>query len=306
MIPLLLRVLARVPLPLLRAAAGVLGDAWYHLVRVRRRVALDNLARSAVDPGARHRGAVVRRAGRHLVLGVLELPRWLRASDEAFFRHVAIEGRDHLGEAVARGHGAVVVTAHLGAWELLGPLGRRLGHPVALVVRRPAGRWSRRLVDALRRRGGVEIIEEGPGALRAMRAALARGTLVGFAADQRPPHGQRAVPAAFLGRPARIQRTPAVLAARASVPLLVAVTHRHGDGHRVRIGPPLHPDALRGPLRQRVDTLSSRYAVELERAIAAHPDQWLWHHRRWIAPPAVPAEEIPGGALPVLDAGRSG
>ena len=46
---------------------------------------------------------------------------------------------------------------------------------------RRAGRWSRVLVDQLRRRGGVQVIEEGPGALRTVRAALRRGALVGFA-----------------------------------------------------------------------------------------------------------------------------
>lgn len=310
MIALLFHGLSRLPLPLLRATARVLGDAWYHVVRIRRAVALENLARSALDPGAGERGTLVRHACRHLVLGVLELPHWLRCPQDTFFRGVEIDGATHVEAALARGRGAVVVTAHLGAWELLGPVAHRLGLPAVLVVRRPAGRWARKLLDEIRGHGGIQVIEEGPGALRAVHRALRGGAMVGFAVDQRPPHGQRSVPATFLGRPARVQRTPAAVALRCGAPLLVVVTHRAaigrvGHGHRVVIEAPLQPHRWRGSADERVRALSCHYTGRIEQAIARHPEQWLWHHRRWVAPPASDPTDLTT-ALPALEAGRTG
>lgn len=302
MIGLLLHLLARLPDPVLRGLARLLGDAWFFLVRVRRAVALDNLARSSLDPGPEAREPLVRRSCRHLILNMLELPRWCGADPRSPLHSVYVDGEHFLREAAAAGRGVLVVSAHLGNWELLGPVARRLGQPVALVVRSPAGPLSRRVLEAVRRRSGVQVIEEGPGALRAVRAALRDGAVVGFAVDQRPALGVGGVSAPFLGRAARIHRTPASLALRTGAPLMVALTHRAGAGHRVWIQPPLSAAAApREGIEEQVRALTLAYSGQIEHAIAEHPDQWLWHHRRWGKDPA--PETLPAPAVAALDAG---
>ena len=127
MIQLLLATVSRLPRPLLAAVARVLGDAWFFLVRVRRQQALDNLAASSLDPGPVRRRGLVRRCCRHLVLNVLELPRLLGLDDRRFFDEVEVHGERHLRTAADEGRGVLVVTAHLGNWELLGSVASRLG-----------------------------------------------------------------------------------------------------------------------------------------------------------------------------------
>jgi len=274
---------ALLPTPVLRAAAAVLGDLWFFGLRVRRRVALDNLARSAVDPGPPARRGLVRRACRHLVLNVLELPRWVAADGERFDGAVRVEGGEHLRAAHAGGRGVVVVTAHLGNWELLGAAARRLGLPTSLVVRPLAGSRAQRWVAEQRRRSGVRVIEEGCGQLAAMSRALGRGDIVGLTVDQRPHRA--GVPATFLGRSTRISRTAASLALRTGAPLVVVTIHRQGGGHRVVVQPPLAIRRDGRPVREQAAAVARAYGASIERAIAAHPDQWLWHHRRFAAAP---------------------
>jgi KDO2-lipid IV(A) lauroyltransferase len=88
-----------------------------------------------------------------------------------------------------------------------------------------------------------------------------------------------------LGAPAWVDRAPAVVAARAGAPLVVAASRRNPDGtHTLSVlgvhDPP--PDADRA--------WAARVTVEatraLERFIRDNPEDWLWLHRRWAAPAA--------------------
>ncbi|MDP7113980.1 MAG: lysophospholipid acyltransferase family protein [Myxococcota bacterium] len=281
MITWLLDRVAQLPTPILRGAAALLGDLWFFGLRVRRGVALDNVTGSALDPGPPARRSLVRRSCRNLVLNVLELPRWVVADRERFDTAVEVAGGQHLRAAHAEGRGVVVVTAHLGNWELLGAAARRLGLPTSLVVRPLAGSRAQRWVAEQRRRSGVRVIEEGCGQLGAMSRALGRGDIVGLTVDQRPHRG--GVPATFLGRSTHISRTAASLALRTNAPLVVVTIHRRGSGHRVEIQPPLRFHRDGRPVREQAAALARAYGECIERAIAEHPDQWLWHHRRFVA-----------------------
>ena len=278
----LLGATSRLPRPLLGVLAALLGDAWFYLLRVRRSVAIQNVTASELDPGETGRRRLVRQSCRHLVLNVLELTRWLELDDPLFFEAVEVRGAEHLRDAAAAGKGVVVVTAHLGNWELLGPVSHRLGFATTLVTRPLTGRCSHRWVTAQRRCGGVQLLEEGPRDLARMTAVLRARGVLGITIDQRPASNIRALGAHFLGRPARITRTAAAVALRTGAPMVVVTTHRNADGrHQVTIEPPLVPmrDGRLVPVQ--VDELTRSCCRGVERAIAAHPEQWLWHHRRW-------------------------
>ena len=284
MICWLLDRIAHLPRPLLRGSALLLGDLWFYLLRIRRRVAERNVAGSAVDPGRGGRSRLVRSSCQHLVWNLLELPRWVDEPDlRRFDRAIRVRGAHHLRRAHQRGRGLIVVTAHLGSWELLGAAARRVGLPVSLVVRPLAGGRAQRWVSLQRRRSGVGVIEEGCGQLARIRRTLLRGEAVGMTVDQRPRAGS--VPAEFLGRRVRVSRAPASLALRTGAALVVVTIHREGGFHRVVVEPPIWPRRDRRPVGDQVAELARSYTSRIELAIAAHPEQWLWHHRRFADPP---------------------
>jgi len=289
---LLLTALSRLPPALLGALSAALGDLWFYLVRIRRAVALQNVTSSALDPGESGRKRLVRQTCRNVAHNFLELPRWLAADDRTFFDGIEVHGAEHLRDAATAGRGVLVATAHLGNWELLGSVARRLGHSTTLVVRPPAGRGAHRWVNEQRLRSGVQLIEEGHGDLSQMLRTLRGGALLGITIDQRPPHSPRSLSLRFLGRPARVSRAVASLSLRTGAPIVVATTHRTADGaHRVCIEPPLWPARDDRPIAAQVADLTRLGCQRVERAITAHPDQWLWHHRRWAGmPQALPVD----------------
>ena len=278
--------LSYLPGPLLCTASALLGDLWFYLVRVRRDVALDNLSASDVDPGEANRRDLVRRCCRGLALNVLELPRLVSLDDERFFGLVEVQGARYLREAAEAGRGVVVASAHLGNWELLSSVSRRLGFDTAMMTRPLSSSSSRRWVNGQRTRSGTRVLEEGPDQLSSMLAALRQGQVLGITVDQRPRG--RALRSPFLGRSALHSRTAACIALRARAPLVVVTIHRvDGLRHRVQIAPAIWPARDARPIPDQVDALTRQLIASVETAIARHPDQWLWHHRRWAGVEAV-------------------
>jgi KDO2-lipid IV(A) lauroyltransferase len=98
--------------------------------------------------------------------------------------------------------------------------------------------------------------------------------------DQVPASKKHAIEIEFLGRPAYVDRAPAVVAASRGAPLVIAASRREANGVHVLavldvVEPPTRPS-------KEWATQATRTATRaLERFVRQHPDQWLWLHRRW-------------------------
>lgn len=194
-----------------------------------------------------------------------------------------------LDRELARGRGAIVVTAHLGNWELLCAALRRRGHGGAVVGRErprdPASRW---LVE-VRRGYGVETLPQHAPP-RALLRVLEAGGVLGLLPDLEV----RRLSGDFLpffARPAFTMSAPAALARARRLPLLpckcVAIDARR---YELSFEEPLAPDP-RLPREECKRELSLRLNQLFERWIRATPEQWAWHQRRWRT---APMEEEPG------------
>ncbi len=215
---------------------------------------------------------------------------WVRTTARACYRHFGRElaviagGRSHLERAVARTagvekltdgisprKGAVLVSGHIGNWELGGAALRASGLHLLTVAQWQKGFAGRRL-QALRRQTGLEVIERGPSTARQLRSALAKGGIVALIADQHS--GRGSVRFDFLGRPAWTSLGPARLSVHAGVPLYFVALLRDEDGHRF-----VFEEVGSGA--GDVLALTRRWVGALEREVRAHPAQYFWFHRRW-------------------------
>jgi KDO2-lipid IV(A) lauroyltransferase len=196
---------------------------------------------------------------------------------------IEIEGTQHL-RAVIEGHGrALVLTAHLGNWELLTLAPVLTGYPISVVARALDSSALDAWADRLRRTAGVEVIDKRD-ALRPVLAALRRGRLVGVLLDQNTSR-REGVFVPFFGRLASTSKAMAVLALRTQTPVIPAFTRRLAPGrHRITIHPAL-PLPLAGN-EEAVRMLTARCTEAVEAAVRATPEQWLWAHDRWRTRPA--------------------
>jgi KDO2-lipid IV(A) lauroyltransferase len=196
---------------------------------------------------------------------------------------IQVDGLEHVDAALARHGRALMLTAHLGNWELLTLAPALTGYPLTVVARALDSRALDAWADRLRRTAGVEVVDKRD-ALRPALAALRRGRLVGVLLDQNASR-REGVFVPFFGRPASTSRAVAVLALRTQTPILPAFTRRLVPGrHQIVVHPPL---ALPVPTdREVVQALTARCTEAIEAAVRATPDQWLWAHDRWRTRPA--------------------
>ncbi|MBI2016657.1 MAG: lysophospholipid acyltransferase family protein, partial [Candidatus Rokubacteria bacterium] len=218
-------------------------------------------------------------AWQHLGLTFVEMCALVARPVDRFLERVTLDGVEHLKGAMASPGRALLLTAHLGNWELLPAASRLTGYPLAVVVRPLESFGLNALAERVRRRTGVELIDKRR-ALRPVLAALARGRMVGILLDQNAAR-REGVFVPLFGRRASTSRSIAVLAIRTGTPVLPVFTRRESGGlHRVVILPPLSAPAAQ-EAEEAIVELTARCTAAIEAAIRATPAQWLWIHDRW-------------------------
>jgi KDO2-lipid IV(A) lauroyltransferase len=277
--------IGRLPFGLSGWVGRRIGDVAFLGLGRRRRLALDNLrlAFPAWSESDRHR--LARRSFQHLGLLFTELCDLSVHPLDQFLERVSVEGLEHVKATMASHGRALVLSAHLGNWELLTAASRFTDYELTVVVRPLDLAWLNALAARLRRQAGVELIDKR-GALPSVLQALRRGRMVGILLDQNASR-REGVFVPFFGHPASTSRAMAVLALRTRTPILPVFAHREsGARHRVVVHPPLEVPASSGPAS--LVELSARCTAVIERAIRETPEQWLWAHDRWRTRPPVP------------------
>jgi KDO2-lipid IV(A) lauroyltransferase len=275
-----LRWLSRRSLRLLHALGGALGWVAYALSPSYRQRLDDHAALAGLSPAERR--ASVAEAGRL----VMELPRlWLRPRDQPITDPVHWQGETLLAEMIDRGRGVVLLTPHLGSFELSAQAyAERFGarQPMTVLYRPARKPWLRALEETARARPGLVTVPATLSGVRAMLRALKRGETVGLLPDQVPPEGQ-GVWVPFFGRPAYTMTLAARLVQQTGAAVGVAIAERlpRGAGYVVRVLPmaePL-PDTAAGE-----EAAALAVNRSMEAVIRMKPSQYLWGYHRYKAP----------------------
>ena len=260
--------------------AFIVGD----LIRVRRRHVVDSMRRAGIADPERNASAMYRSLGRALF--DLAFAPWL-------LRRVQIDPR---AISLASERGAVIATAHTGSFDLVACAAAR-ALSFTVVTKRLSIRFLDGIWQGWRSGRGVSLVAAGDAA-RAARRALASGGCVAMIFDQAPERERGTVLAPFLGQIARVDLAPALIAARARVPLLVVLARRTPDGdHRAELVLALEPPARPEARRAWAEAAMVAATAELDALVRRHPDQWLWMHRRWKDAPAAPAPSFGPSAV---------
>jgi KDO2-lipid IV(A) lauroyltransferase len=291
---ILIRWLAGRSLRLLHALGGLLGWAGYLLSSTYRRRLNDNAALAGLTLSERR--AAVADAGRL----VMELPRlWLRPRTQPISDPVRWEGPELLEALLARGKGLVLLTPHLGSFEVCAQaIAERFGDRTRLTAMyRPARfDWLRQLEETARARPGLATVPANLAGVRQMIRALRRGEAVGLLPDQVPPLGM-GVWAPFFGQPAYTMTLATRLVQQTGAAWLLIWAERlpRGTGWVVRVVPPDEALARVAASDEALQlTCATAINREMERLILRRPEQYLWGYHRY---------KSPRGAAPVASAG---
>jgi KDO2-lipid IV(A) lauroyltransferase len=209
------------------------------------------------------------------VADLIWLPRLTESNIDDLVR---IKDGHHLDEAMALGRGVVVVTGHIGNWELLAAGYALRGYPVSAVARQVYDPRLDRMINDLRKNARVRGISRDTG-LREMIGVLRRGELLGVLMDQDTKVRGAFVP--FFGRLAHTPVGPVMLAMKTGAPVVPMAIHRQPDDtHVITVMPPVkmrYTEDREDDLR--INTW--RCTRVLEDFIRQQPAQWVWMHDRW-------------------------
>lgn len=291
------------------ALADALARLTYALAKGRRRVALENVRAAfpelAADPAAADR--LVRAMFRHFLRAIFELailPRKLHVANWRKYFSIGARGVPEL----LQGRALLVVTGHLGNWEMagfaLGLLGFRT-HAIARALDNP---YLERYALHFRQKTGQTIIAKNDDFDR-LTAVMGGAGTVATLADQ--DAGPRGVFVDFFGRPASTHKAIALLALQFDAVMLVMGVPRvrrsdypqHPDFdpasplaplfYAVRLADVIDPREYANDPNA-VKAITQRYTAALEVLVREHPEQYFWLHRRWKHQP----KAKPGSADP--------
>lgn len=193
--------------------------------------------------------------------------------------YIIIENRHYLADALERGKGVVLLTAHIGNWEWLGAALAMDGFPMATVVKRQPNDQHTRILNEYRQKAGIEVFARGGSELVGAAKALKQGKVLGFLADQ--DAGASGAVISFLGKMASTPLGPAVFAKRFQAPVVpIFIVRRPEGGHRVLIHPPFYYEDTGNEDRD-IYNLTLKMTHIIEDTIRAYPDEWLWFQKRW-------------------------
>jgi KDO2-lipid IV(A) lauroyltransferase len=256
-----------------------LGRFLARFAKLRREVALANLAIAFPEQNLEARVAIYERMMAHFGTVLAEFARFTRPGEDRYGR-VTVENLESAWAGLEAGRGVILLTGHFGNWEAFAAQLAREGLPVTVLGGRQRNPLVEELINRYRARVGLEPLVVGK-SLRPIVTALRGGACVASLVDQDGGPGGLFMP--FFGRVASVQPGLFRLAARRSIPIVTGFSVREGSAWRARFAEPDWPEPVKGPEAAEAEArrLAARYLAALETHIRDRPDHWFWVHRRW-------------------------
>jgi KDO2-lipid IV(A) lauroyltransferase len=207
-------------------------------------------------------------------------------------------GVEHLTAAREQGNGAIVVTGHLGHWELGGLMLARHGLPLTVITLEEPSTELTRWREACRRQLGIKTITVGPGhpfAFVEMIQTLRRNEFLAMLVDR--PYSGTGTSVQFFGHETQFSTAPALLHQHTGAAVLPAFVLQDGQGGYLTMAEPLIPMTNGTDSQAALTTNTQRIANIFEGIIRRHPEQWFNYVPIW--KDENPSIEVPDSSTPV-------
>lgn len=277
----LFNALARLPLSWVHRIGVLLGWATYmssgsYAGRLR-----ENLQNFNTDQSPAEFQKILRASVGEAGKSIAELPWvWRRPVGQVLASVRNCYGREHFDAARQGGKGLIVLTPHIGCFEIIG-LYVAAEMAMTCMYSTPKRAWMDDVIRSGRQRGQMFLARADIGGVRTLLKALKRGEAIGLLPDQVPSHGEGEW-VVFFGRPAYTMTLAGRLLEASGARVLLSYVTRlpHGEGYDIHFAPlDIQPEV---PVTRQINSA-------LEKIISTCPEQYLWSYNRYKAPP---------GALP--------
>jgi KDO2-lipid IV(A) lauroyltransferase len=263
-----------------RAVGAGVGALVWRLLSKLRRTGLRNLEMAFPEKSLGEREAILRGVYRSLGWQLAEFCKMSGYTADEASGFVRYDGLENYLAAREKGKGVLVLTGHLGAWELSSFYHSLVGYPMSLVIRRLDNPLVDEFVNSIRCLHGNRVIHKDDFA-RGLLTAMHNGETVGILMDTNmtPPQG---VFVPFFGVEACTATAMARIALRTHAAVLPGflVWESAEKRYVLRFGPEI--EMVRSGNNE-ADILANTalFTAAIESYVRQYPEQWLWVHRRW-------------------------
>lgn len=259
--------------------ADWIGDLYYLFSRKSKRAVRSNLARVlGKDPSSPEVVRASRRTFRNFGKYLADFFIGGVKPVETLLSFVTIHGLENVGRALERGKGAILLSAHLGNWELGGMLIAASGYPVTAVALAHEQARVNELFNAQRRAKGMNVVPVDSAALRACFRALRRNECVAMLGDRDTTSA--GVEEEFFGERTLVPKGPAAIAVATGCGVVPGCLVRERDDRcALIIDEPLFPPG--GPSEEAEAVMRRMLLRKIEDYIRRWPDQWFLFYPVW-------------------------
>jgi KDO2-lipid IV(A) lauroyltransferase len=253
-----------------------MGKLGYYLFKKRRLLGLHNLNHAL---GSQYNDIqqkiIIQQLFEHLGMNFIEFLRLSEITSDNFSQYITFHGKEYLDQAYDQKKGVLVLTAHIGNWELLAAAVGLSGFNTAMVVKSARQKSVDNYLIQSRQNKNIQLFF-GKNSIKAILKQLNSGGIVGIVLDQHATSSEGVV-VPFFGRHASTFKSLGVLSQRTQAIILPMYIYRDKNcHHHIIIHPPIKHD-----INETIETRTQKYTRWIESAIQAHPEQWIWTHNRW-------------------------
>jgi KDO2-lipid IV(A) lauroyltransferase len=259
---------------------GMLGRIAYWILASRRKVAYDNLKKAFGDRyNDTEYDEIIVGVFENIGRTMIEFARFPITKPERIKQIIKSTSLDILDKVKDEGKGGVIVTAHFGNWEMLGPFFAVLGYNVDAIVTIQHNAKIDKMITGFRKAYKLGLILVGASNYRKIFKTLRDNRFVIIAPDQHDP--SEALIMDFFGRKTSVARGPGLFAVKNNSPIIPILNRRiNFDDFEILISKPIYPPKT-GNEEEDVKQMTREYMDCFEKAIRQYPSQWMWTHKRW-------------------------
>lgn len=193
--------------------------------------------------------------------------------------YIKYDNIELIDELLKKGKGLLLLSGHYGNWEYLAfSAGTLTGKPLNIVVKPQKNKKLDRILNTYRTKNGNKIIPMNKAAIEIVRIIKNKG-MVALLADQAASK-EKDIFVNFFGRPAVTYESPAKLALKFDIPIIIGFAERQ-DNYKYKVHlQEIKYDDLKNE-ENAIELLTQRHVALLEEQIRKNPSQWAWQHNRW-------------------------
>ena len=275
--------LSHIPEKWIEIIGNTIGQLWFWIDKRHRNVTLSNLGKAF---GNEQNYSKNKRLAIQIFQSIAKIPfevaRSMRLNEKNYLKSFQISGLHNLQSAFEKGKGVILLTAHLGNWELLPSVIQLAGYPLSIIYRPLSFKPMDRYLYEYRERFGVKLIPKKK-SMRQILKSIDRKEAVGIVLDQ--DAGLTAgVFTDFFGTRTCTNKGLSLVALKTGAPVLPGFITRVNHKFHVEIGNEI-PLIKTGNKEFDITANTQQYNQILESVVRKKSNQWFWVHNRWKTKP---------------------